>query len=148
MGRLFTFGGMSIGAVTNIVLGIGFAYSAMTSPRPNVGFIVCAAVLTPIGFLMLMATIATARRGAEMDRLRATGIPGQAQILAMTQTGMYVNKQPVVSLQLQVQTGMHPPYTVTRREIVPMIALGRLTNGQPLQVKVDQANPTNLVILW
>lgn len=112
------------------------------------GFIICAAVLTPIGFLMLLATIATARRGAEMDRLRATGIPGQAQILAMTQTGVYVNKQPVVSLQLQVQTGMHPPYTVTRREVVPMIALGRLTNGHPLQVKVDQANPMNLVILW
>jgi hypothetical protein len=43
---------------------------------------------------------------------------------------------------------MHGAYEVTRKEVVPLIMLGRLTSGQPLPVKVDSANPQNLVVEW
>jgi hypothetical protein len=61
---------------------------------------------------------------------------------------MRVNYQPLVEMQLEVTTAMHPPYAVTRREVVPVIMVGRVTNGQPLPVMVDPARPADFVILW
>jgi len=77
-----------------------------------------------------------------------SGVPGQAQIVGLTQTSMYVNNQPVVEMQLQVTTAMRPPYVVTRRETVPLIMVGRLTSGHPLPVMVDPNRPDDLIILW
>jgi hypothetical protein len=82
------------------------------------------------------------------EQLRATGIPGQARILSMTQTGMYVNEQPQVQFQLQVEAPNRPAYQVTRKEIVPLISLGALQNGQPLPVKIDPKDDQNLIIEW
>jgi hypothetical protein len=114
----------------------------------NTSFTITAAGLAVTGLILLVVAFKMRGSRANAQRLRATGIPGQAQIVGLAQTSMMVNYQPVVELQLQVATGTFPPYVVTRREIVPQIMLGRLTSGQPLPVMVDPANPQNLVILW
>jgi hypothetical protein len=100
------------------------------------------------GLACLFVGIAFLRAGANKKRLLATGVPGQAQVMGVTQTSMYVNNQPVVVLQLQITTATGAPYVVTRRETVPLIMVGRLTNGQPLPVMVNPSRPDDFVILW
>jgi hypothetical protein len=66
----------------------------------------------------------------------------------MRQTGVYLNEQPQIELNLQIQTHMHGPYQATTREYVPLMLLGMLSSGRPLPVKVDPANPSNFVVEW
>jgi hypothetical protein len=125
-----------------------FFVVAQSSRVLYMGFTITAAVLAPCGVLLLFLGIRMSRQRANAQRLRAEGVPGQAQIVGLRQTSMYVNNQPVVELELQVTTAMHAPYVVARRDTVPQLMLGLLTSGQLLPVMVDRTRPDNLVILW
>jgi hypothetical protein len=51
-------------------------------------------------------------------------------------------------MNLMVALPGRAPYPVNHREVVPMIMLGRLSNGAPLAVRVDPANPQRVAIDW
>lgn len=112
------------------------------------GFTMTAAVLGGVGVIMMFFAARMSRRAKQTEQIQTTGIPGQAVITGMRQTGMYLNEQPQVELQLQVTTQMQAAYQVTKKEYVPLMMLGTLTSGRPLPVKVDPANPQNVVIEW
>ena len=111
-------------------------------------FLMTGGFLALVGVLMFGIGIAMWVKRANAKRVQATGVPGQAMVMGVTQTSMYVNGAPVVELQLQVTTATAAPYVVTRRETVPPTMMGRLMSGQPLPVMVDPARPDNLVISW
>jgi hypothetical protein len=87
-------------------------------------------------------------RAEQHDQMRRQGTPGQAQILEMTQTGVYVNEQPRVTLRLSIQAPGVAPFEDTKTHTVPLIALGRLTSGVPLAVYLSPDNPRDYVIDW
>lgn len=87
-------------------------------------------------------------RAEQADQMRQQGTPGQAQILEMTQTGVYVNEQPRVTLRLSIQAAGVAPFEDTKTHTVPLIALGRLTSGTPLAVYLSPENPRDYVIDW
>jgi hypothetical protein len=144
----FAAGGVFVGGAVNVGLALMFAAISFLGPRMNLGMLIAAGVMAPVGLLMFAVAGWLVMRGRAAQRIYDMGVPGQAQIVAMAQTNMMVNRQPVVELQLQVTTPQHGTYAVTKREVVPLIMLGRLTQGQPLAVKVDPGNPQNLVIVW
>jgi hypothetical protein len=53
---------------------------------------------------------------------------------------------PEVDLMLAVTVPGWPEYQVARHDTVPRLAIGRLTDGRPLSVLVDPAQPDRLVI--
>jgi hypothetical protein len=136
--------------VAALMFGTGAVFFVIGQATPILytGFMIAAGTFVPVGIIMVVVAVAMGRRRANGQRLRASGVPGHAQIVGLTQTSMYVNNQPVVELQLQITTATHAPYMVTRRETVPLIMMGRLTSGHPLPVMVDPARPDNVVILW
>lgn len=111
-------------------------------------FTVTAAILGITGFGLFLWGRRWAKGYKDAQRLRTSGVLGQATIQGMRQTGVYLNEQPQIELNLQVQTQMHGPYQVTVREYVPLMLLGTLSSGRPLPVKVDPADPRKLVIEW
>lgn len=100
------------------------------------------------GLACVLVGVFLMKGAARRRRLLTSGVPGQAQILGLNQTSMYVNNQPVVAMQLQITTATHAPYVVSRRETVPLLMLSRLTSGQPLPVMVNPAQPDDLMIVW
>ncbi len=66
----------------------------------------------------------------------------------MNQTGLFVNGQPVVDLQLQITNPVHASYVVARREAVPAAMMGWPMSGQPMPVRVDATKPENVAIAW
>jgi hypothetical protein len=60
---------------------------------------------------------------------------------------MYINRQPQVEMELQIDSDRHGSYRATKKEIVPLIMLGRLSTGA-LPVKIDRADRTKFVIEW
>ena len=88
------------------------------------------------------------QRAKRAQEIRETGIPGTGTILEMTQTGMQVNDQPVVELKLRVEAQGMAPFELDKRAVVPLIALGRLSSGQPLSVYVDREDSSRVEIDW
>jgi hypothetical protein len=139
---------LTITAIFEFVLAGVFLVIGLNNPVLQGGFTLTAAILSGVGLLLLLWGRRWSRAYADAQRLKAEGVAGQATIVGMRQTGVYMNEQPQIELQLQVQTEMHASYPVTVKEWVPLMLLGTLTSGRPLPVKVDPANPQRLVIEW
>ena len=139
---------LMITAIFEIVLaGVFFVIGFMNDILRG-GFYLTAAILAGVGVLLFLWGRRMQSGYQEAQRLKTQGRPGQARIVGLRQTGMYLNEQPQVELTLEVTTAMQGPYQVVVKEWVPLIMLGRLSSGMPLPVKVDPMNPNNLVIEW
>jgi hypothetical protein len=137
-----------ITAIFELLLAGFFLVVGLGNPILRSGFVLTAAILGVVAIGLLFWARRWSRASDETDRIKTQGVPGQAQITGMRQTGMYINEQPQVELQLQVTTQMHGAYPVTVKEVVPLMMLGTLSSGRPLPVKVDPANPQRVVIEW
>ena len=66
----------------------------------------------------------------------------------VTQTGMYLNEQPRIKMDMLVQLPGQTPYAAEHSEFVPLILLSRVQPGATLPVKVNPAQPGKVVIDW
>lgn len=126
-----------------------FVFLAVTLPSfIAFGMWLTAAILGVTGLVLILIGMRVRKSSAATDEILSGGMAGTAQITGLTQTGMYLNEQPQVSMDLLINLPGRPPYPATRKEFVPLILLGRLTSGQPLPVRVDPADPQKVVIDW
>jgi hypothetical protein len=139
---LFIIGGivLAVGAIMAIALGaIPYAGGAM---------LLTGGILALVGIGLIVAGVIVGRRAASTDALLQTGTPGSATITGLTQTGMYFNENPQIRMQLLVTLPGQTPYAAQHTEIVPMMLLGRLNSGAPLQVRVDPMNLNRVAVDW
>jgi hypothetical protein len=115
-------------------------------PAADAGLQLTAVILGVTGLGLVVVGLVLVRRAAATDRVSARGQPGTAQILGVGQTGMFVNNNPQVSLDLQVQVLGRSPYRVTVKEVVPLVMLNRLQGTVP--VRVDPDDPNRVVVQW
>jgi hypothetical protein len=74
--------------------------------------------------------------------------PGSATVVAVTDTGMLVNADPVVMLDLSVTVDEQDAYAVRIRQIVGKLYVARLQPGATLPVVVDAQDPYQVTIQW
>ena len=125
-------------------LALLFGIVAIGHPAVRSGFVTTAVILGGVGTILF----ALGWRAAQNDRLHDTGLDGEATILGVEQTGIWMNNNAYIRLDLAVSVAGHPPYEVKHGEIVPQVAIGRLTSGAPLPVKVDPDRPSHLLVEW
>jgi hypothetical protein len=135
-------------AILELVLAGVFLVISFVVPAAGGGMLLTAAILGVTGILLALWARRWQKGYAEAQRIKTTGVAGSARILGMRQTGVYMNEQPQIELNLEVTTSMQGPYQVVMKEYVPLMLLGTLSSGQPLPVKVDPANPNNVIIEW
>lgn len=134
--------------VFELALGAVFAFFGAAVPIVAGGFFLTAAILGATGLVLVWFGLRARRGAADADRIATSGLAGTASITSMTQTGMSLNDQPQVEMDLLVTIPGRAPYQASRKEFVPLILLGRLSSGQPLPVRVDPADPQRIVIDW
>jgi hypothetical protein len=118
---------------------------AFTVALPSIGIgQIWIAVAVVIGVVYFLIN----RRSDRKLALRQTGLPGTAQILEATQTGVYINENPQVKLSLNVQAQGIPPYQTEIKATVPLIALGVLGSGRPLTVYVNPDDHEDILVDW
>jgi uncharacterized protein DUF3592 len=78
--------------------------------------------------------------------LMVSGRVGSAVITGVRQTGMFVNENPQVEMDLQVDVEGIPNYVVSHRQVIAQIAIPRFQPGATVPVRVDPANPSSLII--
>jgi hypothetical protein len=134
--------------IFEIVLAGIFLAIGIAQPILMFGFALTAAILGVTGLILVWFGMRMRRSAADVDRITRTGLAGTAQITSLTQTGMSMNDQPQIAMELLVTVPGRVPYQAQRKEFVPLILLGRLGSGVPLPVKVDPADPQRVVIDW
>ena len=77
------------------------------------------------------------------EELMAKGTQGEATILALQDTGMFINNNPRVTLQMEIRMPYGLPYQITKTMTVPIIRLSQVQAGSVVQVMVDMSDPTN-----
>ena len=110
--------------------------------------VVIIAVSVCFGLLVTAAAIAIPiiwmrKKRQQAEHLAAVGTQGEAKILSLADTGMLVNNNPRVTLELEITMPMRPPYKVTKTMVVPMIRLSQVQVGETVGVMVDMSDPTN-----
>jgi hypothetical protein len=125
-----------------------FLVIGLSSQEVRGGFLLTAGILGSSAVGLISFGLRSRARAAETRRIDETGTPGQATITGMTQTGVYVNENPQIDLNLMVEIPGRTPYPATYKGVIPLMLLGRLTSWMPLAIKVDPNDPQNLVIDW
>ena len=95
-------------------------------------------------FLLVFGGIAGAQ--AKKERVRRDGFAATAVITALADTGVLVNHQPQMRLDLDVQPPIGQPYAHSVRSIVPLSMLGQLRPGTTLNVHIDRDDVSNVVL--
>jgi hypothetical protein len=75
--------------------------------------------------------------------LMSAGTQGEATILSLQDTGMRINDNPRVTMQLEIQMPYGSPFQVTKTVTVPLIRLSQIQVGSKVPVMVDMTDPTN-----
>jgi len=83
---------------------------------------------------------------AKAQHLMANGRQGTAVITDVRQTGMYVNENPQVEMDLQVTVEGLPSYTATHRQVIAQIAIPQFQPGATVPVRVDPEDPSSVLI--
>ena len=76
----------------------------------------------------------------------ASGIPGNATVNGLSDTGTMINNAPVMELDLTVTVPGRDPYQVKHRQLVAFAAMGNFQPGSSFPVHVDQQDPAKIVI--
>jgi hypothetical protein len=112
------------------------------------GMVLTGVILGVVGVILLLFGIGSLRKASASQRIDETGLAGTGQVVGLTQTGMYLNNNPQIGMQLMVSVPGRNPYQVEVRQFVPLMLLGSIQVGSTLPVKVDQQNPSKVVIDW
>ena len=75
------------------------------------------------------------------------GVEAEAVLLNMQQTGLYVNKQPQVKLQMQVQPYSGQDFITETKEVLTFVDLAQLQIGGTLVVKYNPENRKEIMLV-
>ena len=75
-----------------------------------------------------------------------SGIPAQATIQNVWQTGTYVNNNPQVGLQLEVRPPTGVPYVTQTNAIIPLVNIPQFQPGAVVPVKIHPTDPSKVIL--
>jgi hypothetical protein len=82
----------------------------------------------------------------EARQIRATGVPAEATVVQIWDTGVTVNNDPVVGFLLDVQPSNQGPFQARTKALVSRLAVPRVQPGAHLRVFFDPKDTTRVAI--
>ncbi|EDM75002.1 hypothetical protein PPSIR1_16915 [Plesiocystis pacifica SIR-1] len=145
--------GINVGAmiVVPIVLSlVGVAGASAASALPgDLGHTVAPAVIVLTVAGTMVATFGSMFRGnAKKKALLTSGVQGVGKLLTVEQTGVRVNKQPMLRLRMLIEVPGKEAYVVVHQEVVNELNLARVRPGATLPVRVHPEDPRSMAVTW
>ncbi|MFI6317738.1 hypothetical protein ACIBG8_09490 [Nonomuraea sp. NPDC050556] len=112
------------------------------------GLIISVTVTAVVLGVMAVVFLPVLKNMQAGKRILQTGVPAQAMIEHLGETGITVNGQPMVEFGLRVRHADGREYRVTHRQILPRLMMGMVALGAVVPVKVDATEPEKVVIDW
>jgi hypothetical protein len=83
---------------------------------------------------------------SENREIRKVGVPAEALVVRIWETGMTVNDDPVVGFDLEVHAEGKEPYLAQATARIPIIFIPQVQPGHRLAVKYDPADPKRVAL--
>jgi len=131
-----------------LVVGLGLFIGLGGLPYAGGAMQLTGGIFIVVAIIMIIAGFIASRSAAQTNQILQTGIAGTATITGLTQTGVYLNENPQIAMNLLVQLPGEVPYAANVKQVVPLMLLGRLSSGAPLSVRVDQLDRSKIEIDW
>lgn len=112
------------------------------------GLVTGAIILGFTGFMFAVFGKAMGRLSGMTDRMQQVGIPGTATIVAVGDSRVTINNDPVVKFVLDVVVGDGIPYRVETRQLVSRVLMGAVVPGTKVAVRVDPDRKDDVAIDW
>ena len=111
------------------------------------GLIALPIVITVVVLVVVFVVVGRMMRGSAQNRkLLQTGEPAQATILQLRETGLRINEQPQIGLQLEVRPANRPAYQTEAKMIISYLQAAQFQPGTLLDVRIDPADPSKVAI--
>ncbi|MBM7841582.1 hypothetical protein [Herpetosiphon giganteus] len=78
-------------------------------------------------------------------KLLQQGLPGQARIINVYETGLRINRNPQIGLVLEI-SGPLGQYQTETKAVIPMISIPQFQPGAVLPIKIDPSNRNNIAL--
>jgi hypothetical protein len=98
-----------------------------------------------VGITLLVLRVVRKAINPDPGILR-NGIPAQARIVSVQQTGVMVNYQPQVAMQLEVHAPDGTTYHAQTRAVIPMVNIPQFQPGVEVPIKIHPTDPTKVVL--
>ena len=87
------------------------------------------------------------RRGEHEEWLWKTGTRGKGTLVSAS-SGMLINEQPMMTLELDLEIPGLPPRRVERKMIISTFAAHLMKPGLELPVYVNPGDPDDILVVW
>jgi len=84
------------------------------------------------------------KRVGPNQNIRQNGIPAQATIRQVWQTGTFINENPQVGMQLEVRPPGGAPYVTQLNAVVPLVNIPSFQPGTVVPVKISRTDATKV----
>src|SRR5690348_14254862 len=126
--------------------------AAITNLKRNSKFMLLTLIIPIVAISVVVAVFHRTlfsffRINQRKKRLATEGIEAEAVLLNMQQTGLYVNNQPQVKLQIQVQPDSGHNFITEAKEILTFVDLAQLHIGGTLVVKYNPSNLKEVILV-
>jgi hypothetical protein len=98
-----------ITGIFELALAAVFLFFGLRSSELTFGFGLTAAILGTVGVVLVAIGLRSRAKAESTQRVLAMGTRGQATITSLTQTGMFLNENPQVEMNLQIALPGKPP---------------------------------------
>jgi hypothetical protein len=129
-------------------MGVGMAVAEARADGSGGGYFMAAVTLIAVAVIMLIIGVIVSIRARKKRKIETGGTPGQATVVNLSQTGTYINQNPQFIFELDVNVPGMGQYRAQTTATVPMYIVQAVGPGAVLPVKVDPADPKELVIDW
>lgn len=130
-----------------LAIGIGSWIGDRRAPGTG-GYTISAVILSGVGVILFVIGVFLKVKGRRRARIYHEGVPGEAVIRAVHETGTVVNNQPMYAFDLDVSGQGFNPVSTRHREVVPFWYLNRVGPQSRVPVKVDPQNPARVIFDW
>ena len=102
-----------------------------------------------VSFAFVWFIIRRVTGGSKADRqLMQTGVPAQATIVRIWETGVQVNMSPQVGMLLEVQPPGQPPFQAETKTVISQLMIPQFQPGAIVPVKYDPTDNSKIVLAF
>ncbi len=129
-------------------MGAGSLIAEARADGPGGGFALAAYPLLACGAISFVVGTVMMIKARSRRRIETSGLSGTAKVMRVSQTSTYINENPVLMFDLEVEAPGLAPYRTTAKVTVPMYMTQRVGPGTTLPVKVDPSRQNDVVVDW
>ena len=135
---------LRIVGVLFVVLSGAFVYLVISGPSATRGvFVFLVIEFIVLGVIFTLVARAMTRGAQHAAQLLHDGLAADATVVRVTDTGVTINNNPRVKLQLRVVPSSGDPFDISATKLVSRVAIPRA--GETYKIKYNLANPQDFV---